>query len=173
LGSSPHVESENGQSLPCERGVSAQRRADGLYARAFSSGRECAAQRLRHGREGRETLPVAESGLPSRAPSGRKGPSCFLPSLFVHPPLCHRGRFPPLAGRARSTPVGGIGFDKSSAFQEEILHDSHPKPMQLDPARRALAQPVKRVGRGSGAEQRFPRAACGGRLVRVAVVLLG
>ena len=48
-----------------------------------------AAQRLRHGREGRETLPVAESGLPSRAPSGQIGPSCFLPSPTPEvPPEC-------------------------------------------------------------------------------------
>jgi hypothetical protein len=45
-----------------------------------------AAQRLRHVREGRETLPVAESGLPSRAPSVQKGSSCFLPSTLIPDP---------------------------------------------------------------------------------------
>ena len=35
---------------------------------------EHAAQRLRHGREGRETLPVAESGWTNRAPYGQKVP---------------------------------------------------------------------------------------------------
>ena len=45
--------------------------------------KELSAQRLRHGREGEwETARWQDSGLTNRAPSGHKGPSCFLPSAY-------------------------------------------------------------------------------------------